>query len=233
MTQDLELDLSDVVLDGLVLVPDDPTAWVVPNALMSADDIMSWWDTIVFNDEARAAIGLTDELRDTLLWLAGMFEQLVAENDNRPPHQSKVRSVVRHVCHLGLTTQQASVLLNVTQNHVVRALYCNREMYPSDVTSRLEAEASLRDGVSIPDVARSCALTVAQVKSLADMLGIEPSTNHYSKPIEARNAAIEMRRGGMANREISKALAAEGHKVSPATISQWWRRYGNENGGEA
>lgn len=228
-----ELDLDDVVLDGLVLVPDDPTKWVVPDALATADDILSWWDKIVFNDEARATIGLTDDLRDTLLWLAQMFEELVAENDNRPPHQSKVRSVVRHVCHLGLTTKQASVLLNVTQGHVVRALYCNREMYPQDVTARLDAEAALRAGIGIPDAARASRLTVAQVKSLADMLGIEPSTNHYSKPIEARTAAIEMRRGGMANREISKALAAEGHKVSPATISQWWRRYGNGNGGEA
>lgn len=226
-----DLDLDDVSLDGLTTVSDSPTEWHLPGSLENADDLFDWWSDLVAADDAAHAAGMTKQTRETLIWLAAMYEQLTAEQESLDDHldafpqKAKLRSVVRHICKLGLTTNQTAMLLNITQHGVVRALYCNVTLNEQGVAARVAAEQALRDGVTATDAARKVGLSPDQVVGLAKMLGIE-RVKDTGNPLEIRQAALDMRRGGATNIQISATLAEQGFTVPPHLVAQWWRRYG-------
>jgi hypothetical protein len=220
-------DLFDVVLEGRRLVSDDPKTWLVPAVASSHEDMLDWWQSLMSVEHGNAKLALDADTKSKLLWLTDLHADLVAANNHTAPQQAKIRSVVRQVCHLGLDTEQAARLLNLTQVGVYVALYCNQTMWPDDIAARIKAERMLREGTSVPDIARKCALDGGQVKTLADMLGIERSSQHPNmKPEEVRNRALALRAEGYDNHQISQILADDGHQVPAGTISQWYRRYG-------
>lgn len=220
--------LNDVVLTGRVLISDDPKMWVVPKSLKGHADVLAWWDELREVDDATHVSGFTAETKALLLWLAGEYQFLMSEGLATAPHQAKLRSVVRHICQLGMETSQAAILLDVTQDKVVRTLYCNVELTQSGLEARLEAEQMLRAKVPAPMICAHTGLEEWHVSTLAEMLGLERVFTSIL-PIELRDAAIKMRHNGMTNPEISEFfLKGHGAVIASATISQWWRRYGSD-----
>lgn len=222
--------LDDVVLSGLRLVSDDPNEWIVPCTANAYDCFLDWWAALAHTPKGLSE--LSSEVKDDLLYLADDYEQLQSEafqGTSTVPHQAKIRSVLRQICQHGLTTTQTARLVRSTPQQVMAELYCNRPLTPQDINIRLEAEQSLRDGNTIPQVVESSGLTRDQIETLVDTLGIQVrhTINPYSTDI--RKQAIELRLQGLTNQQVAEQLAEHGHTVKPSTISQWWGRYNRRN----
>lgn len=218
-------DLSDIKLPP-TLVTEDSSKWILPSTMSRYDSIMDWWQDLADGNIHRRVQIATKE---RLLWLANLYEQLKSEaydGLNTVPHLSKIRAVLRQICQHGLDPEQVGRFLSITPEQVIGELYCNRQLYPSDITIRLQAERSLRGGATIREVVESTGLTRDQVETLAEIFGLtvaSPKPNAF--PQDVRERAVEMRLGGMTNKEISDALMEEGIVVKPATIARWWIRY--------
>ena len=219
--------LDDVILTGRPLVTDDPNQWVVPRSVVATDDLWSWWQQLVADDNRAWRAGLTTELRERLLYLRSLYYQLEAEGDGQVAHLSKVRSVVRHICQAGLTVEQTAQLLGVTPLHVMRAIYCRYSMTVDELERRLAMERMLRADVSTEIITGQTGFSVSEIHTQRKALGIAVSFSRMA-PKEVREQAMQWRREGMTNREISDRFATDGYQVSTDRIAQWWHRYGKE-----
>lgn len=218
---------NDVQLNSRSLVSKNPSEWAIPRSLSNASSLFAWWDEVINVDQKAFETGLSRESRTLLLYLEAMYQQRVALNSNSPHDRAKVRSVVRHIIQIGLTIQQAALLVATTQTEIVRWLYCDQTLDDDGITQRLEAEALMRREVPLTVVMRATGLSKSQALSLRKMLGLE-LPHLVNKPLEVRERALAMRHDGMSNVEISEALRLDGYEVATDTISQWWHRYGKK-----
>ena len=218
---------NDVQLNSRSLVSKNPYEWAIPRSLSNASSLFAWWDEVIDVDQKAFETGLSRESRTLLLYLEAMYQQQVALNSNSPHDRAKVRAVVRHIIQIGLTIQQAALLVATTQTEIVRWLYCDQTLDDDGITQRLEAEALMRREVPLTVVMRATGLSKSQALSLRKMLGLE-LPHLVNKPLEIRERALAMRHDGMSNIEIRDVLKSDGHDVATDTISQWWHRYGKK-----
>jgi len=219
-------ELADVILDGIELISDNPSDWIVPDTMSAFDNVIDWWDALAYGS---AQLNFMSPLiRQSILWLADTYEQLQSEafqGQSTVPHQAKIRAVLRDLCRYGLTTEQVARLVRTTQEQVVAELYCNRPLTSQDIAIRMEAETQLRRGSTIPEVVASTGLNRDQIETLISMFGIEAKQSNPQYPSEIRERAIALRLEGKDNHEIAQIMLEEGHVVKPATVSKWWGRY--------
>jgi AraC-like DNA-binding protein len=181
------------------------------------------------DDDNRAwRAGLTAELRERLLYLRSLYYQLESEGDGQVAHLSKIRSVVRHICQAGLTVEQTAQLLGVTPLHVMRAIYCRYSMSPDEYERRVLMERLLRSDAPTQVIINQTGFSVSEIHTQRKALGIAVSFSRMA-PKEIREQAMQWRREGLTNRQISDRFAADGHQVSTDRIAQWWHRYGKES----
>lgn len=218
-------DLSDVRLEGRTLVSDNTAEWIIPPTLNNFDDPLQWWCDLAQSENDRQRFTFDKETRAKLLFLAEVYSQVVSCGDGRVAHQAKIRSVVRQAVGLGLSTEQAARLFGVSVDRVWLDLFCNEPNVSEQLDAKKRAERMLRDGATKHRVAAATGQTWTQVDTLARAFNIWPRDERY-QPLEARGLAISLRRSGMRNRDISKALQAHGFDVPAELIAQWWRRYG-------
>lgn len=220
-------DLSDVQLHGRTLVSDNMADWILPPTLMDYDDPLQWWCDLAQVENDRQRFTFDKATRAKLLFLADVYSQVVTCGDGRIAHQAKIRSVVRQAVHLGLSTEQAARLFGVHVDRVWLDLFCNEPTVTEQLDAKKMAERMLRDGATKHRVAAATGQTRAQVDTLARAFNIWPADERY-QPLEARGLAISLRKSGMRNRDIAKALQAHGFDVPAELVAQWWRRYGKE-----
>lgn len=220
-------DLDDVRLEGRTLVSDNTADWVIPASLNNYDDPVQWWCDLAQSDEDRHRFQFDKATRSKLLFLAELYPQIVACGDQKVAHQAKIRSVVRQIVGLGLSTEQCARLLGVHEDRVWADLFCNEQLDAAAVADKKHAEDLLRAGKSKARVVEATNQTWAQVDTLGRMFNIWPNDDRI-QPVEARGLAIQLRRQGMRNRDVAKALQAHGFDVPAVLIAQWWRRYGNK-----
>jgi AraC-like DNA-binding protein len=222
-----EENLDDVVLVGRPLVTGNTAEWLVPPSTGAADDLWSWWQSLVDDDNRAWRAGLTHELRERLLYLRSLYFQLDATGDMQVAHLSRVRSVVRHICQSGLTVEQTAQLLGVTPLHVMRAIYCRYQMTVDEFERRLAMERMLRADVPTDIIIDQTGFSVSEIHTQRKALGIAVSFARMA-PKEVRDQAMQWRREGLTNRQISDKFAANGLTVTTDRIAQWWHRYGKE-----
>lgn len=226
----MEDELADVRLCGIRLISDNPAEWIVPPSMKKYDSVNDWWVALIDNRLFDGTIDQTT-LR-TLYELIQEYDALQSEafdGVNTVPHQAKIRAVVRTITQSGMTLQQTSRLLGVTENRVIRELYCNRTLDPQDVAERILVERMARDGATLQQIMSEVSMTESQIDSFAVMLGItipnEPSVNS-PKPAEIRATALLMKEAGHSNTFIAEHIRlSHGCDILPATISQWWNRH--------
>lgn len=223
-------DLEDVVIDSRQRISDDPSDWILPKSLVKSGNLYEWWSGLRAADDALAASGITKRQRELLTWLASEYEVLrnqhgPEDHELIPQHLSKVRTVLRHICHLGLTTEQAARLVGETRATVFRALFFNKPIPDDQLEVRFTCEAMLRQQVPQKNIVAELPMTVEEVRGLAKMLGIERVTTNDGFGDAIRNEAVELRRQGWTNPQIAAHLSDKHQQtVRPATVSQWWRR---------
>lgn len=223
-------DLDDVVIDPRRRVSDNPSDWILPKSLVRTGDLYRWWTDLRAADDALAAAGITKRQRELLTWLASEYEVLRSTNgpENHeliPQHLSKIRTVLRHICHLGLSTEQAARLVGETRATVFRALFFNKPIPDDELEVRFTCEAMLRQQVPQKNIVAELPMTVEEVRGLAKMLGIERVTTHEGFGGDIRSEAVELRRQGWTNPQIAAHLSEKYQQaIRPATVSQWWRR---------
>lgn len=223
-------DLDDVVLNQRVRISDDPNDWILPKSLVDSGDLLSWWTELAAQDDALWASGLNRNVRETLLWLASEYVALRSEtaqdnHQNIPQHLSKIRTVVRQVCHLGLTTEQTARLLGETRATVLRSLFFNKPIPDAELPIRYQCEAMLRNRVPQKKIVADLPMSVEEVRALAKMLGIDRVVTSDGFGDDIRNEAVALRRDGLTNGQIATQLSDKyGKQIRPATVSQWWFR---------
>lgn len=222
-------DLSDVNLNGIKLVSDDPKQWVIPPTMTQYDSVFDWWESIIAN---KLFDGTIDKNRiETLRNLIEEYDALQSEafaGVTTVPHQAKIRAVVRSITQSGMTIQQTSRLLGVTETRVITELYCNQTLDASAIAERIIVEHMTREGATMRDIQERVTMTESQIVSFAAMLGLQVTptpTVNSAKPAEARTTAMQMKQQGFSNIEISQHLLSQGYAILPATISQWWNRH--------
>jgi hypothetical protein len=224
--QEMQDDLSDVILTGVTLVSDNPADWIVPVTMAEYENVGDWWHALTFGSNQLNF--MSPQIRRSLIWLADTYEQLQSEafqGQSTVPHQAKIRSVLRQICKYGLTTEQTARLVRTSKERVVAELYCNRPLTPEDIAMRLNAEQQLRHGATVPEVVASSGLNRDQVETLLSTLSIEAKQAHTQYPAEVKQRAIDLRIEGKDNHEIAQIMLEEGHVIKPATVSKWWGRY--------
>lgn len=213
-------------------ISDDPSTWIVPKSLVKYEDFFDWWQEIRDTDDALHDAGIRASHKEMLLTLAESYVVLrstlesVSTHLHIPAHLSKIRTVLRTLCHLGLSTEQTARLVGDTRENVIRSMFFNKPLTPCEVENRKRCEAMLRDGVPQPLIVRECAMTPDQVVKFAQMIGVERVTTCDGLGRELRDEALELRRAGHTNRQIIDLFAERGIQMKSSTISKWVARHG-------
>ncbi len=227
-----EDELSDVILEGRVLVTDNPSDWLLPSALIRdfgevtdtpADDIVrSWWANLRHDEDALFE-RLGGEKRGRLIHLLLEFDGLWLNYMHTLEDQRNLRNCVAAMLRQGLSVVEVAELCRTSRQHIVRAMVITRDVSDDEVEARVEAEALLRRGCLQKDVALKVGLSKDQINSWAKALGIESSA---SAPLAVRERALELHDAGEVANDIVEILKAEfpTSVVKPMTVYKWISR---------
>lgn len=222
-------DLSDVRLDGVQLVSDDPADWVIPAVLRRDQKPIQFWEDLIRWDEA-----LQDFDMDKLLQLTAMADWVAVTNTNTRQDQARLWHTLTAMAAEGLTTEQIGKVCFMSRRDVVKAMLMSHVMSEEDVQIRFFAESLLRQGRTFKEVERRTGMTKREVQTWAKNLGI-PSPEDFVDaagrkhlPKEIRSCAEQMIVQGHQPKEIVHAIEARwpqhAGRLKPATVSQWKHR---------
>jgi hypothetical protein len=195
-------ELDDVCLDGVKLVDDDPSTWVVPRTMTAHETVFGWWQHLHHNEAAWSTekIGLVQTLIDSSSTSGGLSANTHA----------KVRSATERLIESGMTFDELERITGLPPATLLGG-------------PGWQAWQMLSAGATVDEVAQVTTEDRRVVSRFAKMLRGAPVVRVYPKWMRAE--AFELLDSGMSLSETATALTERhGRPVSRHTVHSWVRR---------
>jgi hypothetical protein len=223
-TQTTHDDLTDVRLEGVSLVPDDPSTWKLPSGM--GGGLWDYWNRLHDYDNALWARVGGDRARDELLELADTFADIWSDYQHSTERVRQLRRCVVAAAEHGLDLTQTARLFGTSREHLVLCL--STFQASEDAPAKVRAEEMLRAGHSVAEASRDTGLKPERITHLARQLSIKvPRRNRFGEayPKEIRVRAVELANAGQPTKAILQMIEREfGRTVKPYTVRQWVHR---------
>ena len=203
LDKELEVDdLADVCLDGVALVSDDPSTWVVPTAMCDHDSVYGWWKHLHHNELLWSAERIS--LMHTLLDSCSSLRGLSAGTHNR------VRSATERLIGSGMTFAELQRITGLGPATLLGG-------------PGWEAWQMLQAGLTVEQVVAATTEAPNTVARFAKMISGAPVVRVYPKSMRAE--AFKLLDSGLSLSATAAALSERhGRPLSRHTVHSWVRR---------
>lgn len=234
-------ELEDVILEGRTQVSDDPSAWIIPQAMRVLEarkdiraDIFAWWDKLVTLDDAldqMGGAGVGDAMQEMRTDWQRIYGTVTGARFDGHGSNIQGRKLIYEALALGLVIAQVANLYGITQQEVILVMYQGENLTTEDVESYLKLEGLLREASCTWKAAGlACGFTAPRVQNFGTRLGIPPTNGNGKSlrhPAHIRAKAMELLDEGLTNAEASAWIETNMmHDVNRFTIGQWAKRSG-------
>ena len=195
-------DLADVCLDGVALVGDDPSTWLVPASMTDHDSVYGWWQHLHHNELlwSTERIGLLHTLLDSCSQLRGLSAGT----------HGKVRTATERLIGSGMTFDELQRITGLGPATLLGG-------------PGWKAWQMLRAGSTVEQVVAATNEAPKTVARFAKMISGDRVVRVYPKWMRAE--AFELLDSGMSLSEAATALTERhGRPVSRHTVHSWVRR---------
>lgn len=226
-------DLYDVIIPEGTRTSDDPSQWVIPEALVrhwgntpDATAVHRWWDQLSATDERLHGKFTAQQMAD-MAELVQSFDKALVNTRFTIEGRTELREHFVGLFAYGLTFTQAANACNISLDKALSVVLRGQWKTSGTVEVRLEAERLLREGVPRNQVATRTGLSNGQVTSWAEALQIPlTSVASLGYPKEMRQFVFDMADQGFPMSEIRKMLEQEWpeYPVKRVTASAWLSR---------
>ena len=203
LNSELEVDdLADVCLDGVALVSDDPSTWVVPTSMCDHDSVYGWWKHLHHHELLWSAERIN--LMHTLLDSCSSLRGLSAGTHN------KVRTATERLIGSGMTLAE---LQRITG------------MGPATLLGGpgWKAWQMLQAGCTVEQVVAATTEAPNTVARFAKMISGAPVVRVYPKWMRAE--AFKLLDSGLSLSATAAALSERhGYDINKHNVHSWVRR---------
>lgn len=226
-------DLEDVIIEPGTRITDDPSQWVIPEALRrqwaqcpDGSAVHKWWDELSSADE-RLHGKFTPQQLSEMTTLIQRFDKALVNTRHSVRGRTELREPFVGLFSYGLTFEQAAAACNISVEQALSIVLRSQYQGPDSVQPRLEAERLLRTGMPRTQVAQLTGMTVGQVTSWSEALQIPlQSVASLGFPKEIRQAVFDLTDQGMKMAQVRKIIAERWpmYTVNRHTASAWLSR---------
>lgn len=239
-------ELADVQLEGIPLVSDNPSDWIIPESMHQHSTVIEWWQNLINSDTAEKK-RLDAEKRAAMLEIVYEYQNIknipTGIGKDYFPIKRRIRTLIRELLKEELTLNQVALILGDTEHNLMRNLHVNKNITTDDIERKMQIVECLRKGMDTIDIIKQCGSDASEIRHIAKAFYLE-TTAMAGERINAtlgtppRELALYLRDCGFTNQATADILNDIGAKndngkpFNALLISKWVSRDRKKHKGE-
>jgi len=198
----MEDELADVNLDGVPLVSDNPSDWLVPKTMTDHDTVFGWWEHMHHHESLWST--------ERLVALQTLIDSRMTNGVVAPGRHGKVRSATERLIGSGMSWSELEMVTGLKPEQLLGG-------------PGWKAWQMLEAGAEVDQVLAECAESEKSVRRYHKMLNGAPVVRVW--PRAMKTEAATLLDSGLTYRQIAEVLSERhGCTIGFNTVHSWTRR---------